>query len=196
MLLSTLWAAPGTAHELPRERTLLVQAGVDRLEMMVIYLEPPGRSVELLMSRFDFDGDGELLGEEADLAGREWIARALGGLQFEVEGEKPRPEMPDIKFERTSNGGLSAAVYARWDLPALDPDRVRRIHVRLHRNHETVPTELNARPGLRTAIARLDLPPRFVGAPRLPVLRPGESATIFSRLDDQPTPADDARQRK
>lgn len=180
-LVASLLATSAAAHELPYERTVLVQPSTNRLEVMVIYLEPPGRHIDLMMSRFDLDGDGELLGEEADLAAGEWLPRALGGLQFEVAGEQPRPHMPEVKFERKSNGALSSAVYARWDLSELDPDKTRRIDVRLRAGHETVPTELNVRAGRHSDIVRLDLPSRFVGAPRLPVLRPGESATIFSR---------------
>jgi hypothetical protein len=167
-----------SAHELPNERSLLIQVSADRLEIMIVYLEPPGAAVDLLLSRYDLDGDRELQGGEAQLAGPEWMERVLRGLQFEVADEQPVAKPPEIKFRREPGGALSAAVYARWDLPPMGTDARRTVHIRLLGDHHHVPTELRVRPGEGTKLIRLDLPDRLRGSPRRPTLQPGEEVTL------------------
>ncbi len=182
-------SALGTAHahELPQERTVLVQVSKTSVEVMIVYLEPPGPSVDLLMKRFDLNKDGELTGPEARLAGGEWIRRVLHGLQFEVAGEKPRAREPEIKFRVEKKGSLSAAVYARWDLESLPDHKTRTVHVRLLRQPENVPTEVTFQGDENTKITAIELPERFRGAPIRPVLAPGEQTSVRVRLTDTPS---------
>lgn len=123
--------APAAGHDLPRERTVLVEVSVDRIEAMVVYQEPPGRPVEFLIGRFDLDGNGELRGEEAEAAGAEWAPRALQGLVFEAGGERLEPEEePQVKFRREHNGALSSAVLLSWKRPELEPGSRRTVRIR------------------------------------------------------------------
>ncbi|MFW6057615.1 MAG: hypothetical protein ACOC9W_02055, partial [Persicimonas sp.] len=183
----TMSSAPAQAHELPRERTLLVQVSQDSVEVMIVYLEPPGPTIDLLLRRYDLDGDGELVDAEAQLAGREWIRRAMYGLEFEVEGETPMAKPPEIKFRREQKGALSAAVYARWELPELRADQTRTVHVRLRGEASILSTEFNVRPGAGAQIAGVELPGRIDGLPRLPMLEAGEEATIRVRRSNSPS---------
>ncbi len=123
-------AGSATAHELPRERTILVEVSAERVEAMVVYQEPPGRPVEFLLGRFDLDGDGRLDGPEAEAAGEEWAPRALQGLVFEAGDERLEPDEPKVKFRPEHNGALSAALLLSWDRPALEPGEARTVRVR------------------------------------------------------------------
>jgi hypothetical protein len=124
-------AAPAAGHDLPRERTVLVEVSVDRIEAMVVYQEPPGRPVEFLVGRFDLDGDGELRGEEAKAAGAEWAPRALQGLVFEVDGQRLEPEKEtQVKFRREHNGALSSAVLVTWSRTELESGGRRTVRIR------------------------------------------------------------------
>lgn len=187
LLAATLLLSTAHAHDLPQERTVLVQVSKDRVEVLIAYLEPPGPQQELLFKRFDLNGDGELTGPEAKLAGSEWMPRVLHGLQFEVAGENPKAREPEIKFRREKKGSLSAAVYARWDLEPLAEGETRTVHVRLLRQPKNVPTEVTFRSNENTAIAEVDLPARVRGAPTRPLLRAGEQASVSVRLQ-APTP--------
>jgi hypothetical protein len=119
------------AHELPTERKLIVDVGADAIEMMLVYQQPENDAVMLLFRKYDLDGDGELTGGEAKLAGREWMPRMLHGLQFEVEGERPKAEDPEIKFRREDDGALSAATYIKWSVDELAPGASRTFYVRV-----------------------------------------------------------------
>ncbi|MGM0554925.1 MAG: hypothetical protein ACQEVA_00950 [Myxococcota bacterium] len=180
-------AAAAETHELPRERTLLVQVSHDSVEVMIVYLEPPGPTIDLLLRRYDIDGDGELGDGEAQLAGREWIRRAMHGLEFEVAGEAPMAKPPDIKFRREQKGALSAAVYARWELPDLADDQTRTVHVRVVGEAPILATEFNVRAGSQADIVGVTLPSRLDGLPKVPVLRAGEQATLRVRRSNSPS---------
>lgn len=179
-----------SAHELPNERSLLIEVSADRLEIMIVYLEPPGAAVDLLLRRYDLDGDRELGPAEAQLAGPEWMRRVLHGLQFEVAGEQPAARPPEIKFRRETGGALSAAVYARWDLAELGADVQRTVHVRLLDDHHNVPTVINVRSGQGTQLVGLELPQRFRGSPDRPTLQPGEEMSVhFEPAASSPDPS-------
>jgi hypothetical protein len=180
-VVSTIVLSTAYAHDLPQERTVLVQISEDRVEVMLVYLEPPGDLAELMLERFDLNRDGELQGAEATLAGGEWTGRVLEGLQFEVAGEKPRTHTPEIKFRREQRGALSAAVYARWDLEPLEEGQTRTVHVRMLRQPENVATEVTFQASEPLALSEIDLPARFRGAPMRPVLRIGEQASAKAR---------------
>ena len=120
-------AATGMTHTLPRERTVLVEMKRDAVDAMVVFQEPPGKAVQFLVGRFDFDDDDELTGAEAKAAAEEWAPRALQGLTFRVDGEALEAEPESVKFKREHNGALSCAVLLSWGLDSLVPDATRRV---------------------------------------------------------------------
>ncbi|RAL21532.1 hypothetical protein DL240_11760 [Lujinxingia litoralis] len=128
-LCTLLAGTPAAAHEIGAERQVFVQVFEEHLDIAVFYLEAPGARSGLLLSRFDVNGDGKLQGPEADLAGRELIGRMLGGLQFEVPGERPRATAPEIKVE-VRQGRVAAAAMVSYALPALQAEATRTVIVR------------------------------------------------------------------
>ena len=173
------------AHDMPRERKILMQVHGDYLEVMVVYKEPAGRTVDLLLRRYDLDGDGKLIDGEAKLAGRTWTHRVLYGLEFEVEGERPRSREPEIKFRKEKSGALTAAVYARWDLDELTGDESRTVIVRVEEVEDNIPTALSTKTGESLTIRDITAP----GAKRSPagtlLLEPGQSAEITVTPDSE-----------
>lgn len=59
-LAAALLLGPSSAgaHTLPQERKVVAQVAGDRVEILVEFLEPPNDRVQLLLRRFDLDGDG------------------------------------------------------------------------------------------------------------------------------------------
>jgi hypothetical protein len=169
----------------------LVQVSEDRVEVMLVFLEPPGPRADLMLERFDLNRDGELRGAEATLAGGEWTGRALSGLQFEVAGETPKARAPEIKFRHEQQGALSAAVYARWDLEPLEAGQTRTVHVRMLRQAKNVATEVTFQASPPLSTVDVDFPARFRGAPVRPVLTVGEQASVRVRRESSPPDAHD-----
>lgn len=124
------------AHELDPLRTVIVQVEPNRLDLMILFEEPPGPRASLLLAKYDVDQNGLIEGPEAELAGREMLPRMLAGLQFEVLGERPRTGEPKIKFQTTPSRGITAAAFVSYELATLDVDAPRTIEVRnLPLNH-------------------------------------------------------------
>lgn len=185
-LLTLLFMSPSLAeaHVLPQERKIDVQISADRVEILVEFLEPPNERVELLLQRFDLNGDGELSAPEAKLAGSVWAKHALSGLQFEVVGESPAGHEPEIKFRREKKGALTSLLYMRWDLPKLEPGATRTFRVKTLSDPQTVPTALSISPGERTDIREIAVPIRFKSNVEATVLKPGEQAHLRVQLGD------------
>jgi hypothetical protein len=186
-VVSMIVLSTAVAHDLPQERTVLVQISENQIEVMLVFLEPPGPRAEIMLERFDLNRDGELRGAEAMLAGGEWTGRVLDGLQFEVAGETPTPRAPEIKFRREQRGALSAAVYARWDLEPLGADQTRTVHVRMLRQADNVPTEVTFQASAPLELSDIELPTRFRGSPVRPVLKAGEQASAQTRRASSPS---------
>lgn len=130
LLLVGAFVTPATAHDLPRERTIMVELSPDSVRAMVLFQEPPGRRIKLLKAQFDFDGDGELRGAEAEAAASSWVPYALRDLTFRIDGGSPDRETAKLKFKNEHHGSLSSAIYLEWDVPGLEPGRTRTITVR------------------------------------------------------------------
>jgi hypothetical protein len=118
-----------TAHDLPRERTLLLQIRPEGLEAMIVYQEPPGKQVQFLKAQYDFDRDDELSGPEAVAAASAWVPRALGGLTFASPNVELDRGTPDVKFRNEHSGALSSAIYLKWDWEALESGEQRSVRI-------------------------------------------------------------------
>lgn len=179
-LAAALLLGPSSAgaHTLPQERKVVAQVSGDRVEILVEFLEPPNDRVQLLLRRFDLDGDGELRGAEAKLAGGAWSKYVLAGLQFEVVGESPAAQEPEIKFRRAQKGALTSLLYMRWDLPQLAPGATRTLRLKMQADEKTVPTAISFSPGEATDIREIAVPLRFKSNLDAAVLNPGERAHL------------------
>jgi len=122
-------ALPARGHDLPRERTMLVEFSETGVEAMVVYREPPGRRVDLLKSQFDVDGDGRLTGAEAEAAGETWLEYALQDLEIRIDGEIRDRSTTKVKFRNEHNGALSAAIYLDWRVPELSAGESRELEI-------------------------------------------------------------------
>lgn len=112
---------PTTAHDLPRERTLLVQIRPDAIDLMVVYLEPPTDSLEFFKTRHDLDRDGEIDSHEATFAVDAWLPRAMQHLTLEWNDHPlERAHRPKLKFETRAHGALASAMLITYDLPDQD----------------------------------------------------------------------------
>ncbi|MGM0556361.1 MAG: hypothetical protein ACQEVA_08270 [Myxococcota bacterium] len=170
------WQA--AAHELPTERKLVVDVGAESVEMMLVFQTPKSDAVMLLFQKYDIDGDGELTGGEAKLAGREWMPRMLHGLQFEVEGERPKAEEPQIKFRREDDGALSAAAYIKWSVDELGPEDTRTFHVRVLERESVPKTLVDMRPAGPLSATSFEAKGVTAGEPGKVLLEVGETATL------------------
>lgn len=180
VLLTGLLLGPSSAqgHVLPQERKIIAQVSAHGVEILVEFLEPANERTKLLLQRFDLDGDGELRGPEAKLAGGVWVKYILMGLQFEVLGEAPAASPPELKFRREKNGALTALLYLRWDLPKLEPAATRTLQIKLNQDEKTVPTALSFSEGEHTEIREIAVPRRFKADIDATVLSPGERAHL------------------
>src|SRR5690554_2192023 len=177
------------AHVLPQERKIIAQVSADRVEILVEFLEPPNDRAKLLIQRFDLDGDGELRGPEAKLAGGVWSKYMLSGLQLEVLGEAPAAQEPEIKFRHEKKGALTALLYLRWDLPELKPGATRTLRIKMEADEKTVPTALSFSDGEHTKTRELAVPLRFKANIDAAVLGPGERAHLRVQRPMLDTPA-------
>lgn len=141
----TLAPPPSYAHEIGADRQVLVQVFEDRVDVALFYTEAPGARSGLLITRFDVNGDGKLEGPEADLAGRALLPRMLGGLQFELPGERPRTGQPELKVE-VRQGRVAAAAMMSYALPTLDAEATRTMIVRALEG-DVLESELHMMPG-------------------------------------------------
>ncbi|RDV38771.1 hypothetical protein DV096_08170 [Bradymonadaceae bacterium TMQ3] len=141
----TLGPSPSHAHEIGAERQVLVQVFEDRVDVALFYTEAPGARSGLLLTRFDVNGDGKLEGPEADLAGRALLPRMLGGLQFELPGERPRTGQPELKVE-VRQGRVAAAAMMSYALPELEVEATRTMIVRALKG-DVLESELHILPG-------------------------------------------------
>ncbi len=187
LLLSlVLWSAPGSvsAHELEPQRSVVAEVDDASLSIMVVYEEVPGPRSDLLMARYDLNGDGKIEDHEAILASREMIARMLAGLQFEVEFDSPNGHSPEIRFQVGKKGEVSAAAFIKYELAslkALPLPANRRVHVRLLSGDDNIPTEVLAiaRPGIH--LLHVFQPPNSANQDGNTLLSPGEQwIAVFS----------------
>lgn len=136
--LAVLWAPPAQAHDFDPERQLVVQVFESHVDILVLYTEAPGKRTDFFSAKFGLGAGGEI-GEFLDqLAGRAFLPRMLDGLEFEIAGEHPHTNEPELRFE-DEDGRLMAAAYVRYDLDELDDHRQRTFIVRA-RDHSFLPT--------------------------------------------------------
>lgn len=178
------------AHDLPAERKLVVDVGSSSVEMMLVYQQPKSDAAMLLFKKYDINGDGDLTGKEARLAGREWMPRMLHGLEFEVADERPRAGEPEIKFQREDDGGLSAAAYFSWSLDDLPKGDTRVFHVRIKREDDAPETLVDLRAGDSLVVESFEASSDRKTSSSEVLLHIGERATLEVR---RPTPDSDSK---
>ena len=180
--------APGSisAHELEPQRSVVAEIDDATLSLMVVYEEVPGPRSDLLLARYDLNGDGKIEDQEAILASREMIARMLAGLQFEVEFDAPNGHSPEIRFQVGKKGEISAAAFIKYDLASLKTLPLpanRKVHVRLLSNPDNIPTEVLAiaRPGIH--LLHVFQPPNSTSKDGNTLLTPGQQWTAVFATD-------------
>lgn len=114
-LACTGWAPSAEAHDLPIERSLVVQVHSSHAELLLVYREPPGPRTQRLLALYDADENGEIDGAEGALAKRPMLRRAFLGLNLEFADVKTGKKEPQIRYKRERGGGLSVAIYQRID---------------------------------------------------------------------------------
>jgi hypothetical protein len=112
--------ATGAAHDLPRERTLMVQLRPDAIDVMVVYMEPPTDSLSLFKARYDLNQDGRIDRDEASLAADAWLPRALQHLSVKWNDQSLDYDSPELKFQNKHHGALASAILLTYDLPDHD----------------------------------------------------------------------------
>lgn len=172
--------APGMAraHDFPAERSLLVQVSNDRVEMMLVYQEPPGPRTDLLMAKFDLNNDGALTDGELKLAEGELSRRAFDGLRLEVEGERAGMHPPDMKVTRNRDGGLAAAFYLKYELDDAVLQRIFVVRL-IGRADSVLPLTLIVEAGDQLAIDESDSPIDGIATKSVEIRAPAEHRTIF-----------------
>lgn len=179
-LLAGLLSADAASHDLPPERRAIVDVGPSSARVLLIHQQPDGDEVALLFRKYDINGDGDLTGEEANFAAREWLPRMLHGLQFEVAGERPRALEPALKFRREDDDALTVAALIEWELPALQPGHTRTFHARLLLLEGALDTLVELRPadGLKSTTDTDEHHAKTV-------LTRGAQITLVARLADE-----------
>ncbi len=124
-----LWLLSATAHahDLKVERSIIAQVHATKVQILVIYNEAPGDRSERFMAKYDVNRNARIDGSEVLLATPEISRLALLGLEFEVEGEKPKMLPPEVKFENKPGKPVSAAILLTYELDAV-PQRT--LHIR------------------------------------------------------------------
>ncbi len=154
-----LCTSPLAAHEgLPIERSAIAQIHSDRVEILLMYSEPPGPRSDALLGRYDLDGDGRIDGKkETALAMPEVSKRMALGLRFEVDGERPQMKPPELKVEKDRSGGLAAALYLTYELDPLEVGS-RTLNIRVSDRRGVVPLSIIVEAGEGLTIAETDMP--------------------------------------
>ncbi len=149
--LSSLWAAAigaaitllvalpaAQAHDFDPERQVMVQVGPDYMDVLIFYSEAPGERSDLFAAQFGLHLDDQLGDLLADVAGRAFLPRVMDGLQFEVPGESPRTDQPEVQL-RLRGEQIQAAAFARYHLEELSPEEERQVIVRA-KDRSFIPT--------------------------------------------------------
>ncbi len=129
------------AHTLPIERSLMMTIHQDRLEVLMIYTEPPGIRTERILAMYDLDRNGRLTGKELAIASPDIAERAFNGVKIEVNGVVPTANQPELSCKREQDKGLSCALYVDLPLPSGSPETV---EVRLIKKSGILPLPMQA----------------------------------------------------
>ncbi|MEZ4460177.1 MAG: hypothetical protein R3E66_10685 [bacterium] len=168
-----LASAVASAHVIPIERTLMVTAHADKLEVLAIYSEPPGVRTERLLALYDLNRDGRLTGKELPLATPELAERAFMGIRITVDGEVANNSAVEANCKREANKGLSCALYLT--VAAKLPERVEVALVN-RQGVLTTPTQINAAEGVSADQATINGEPVEAGA--VVRLAPGDALRV------------------
>lgn len=158
VLVMSVVCFPSTlsAHDSPITRELIVQHSTDAVLIMLAYEMPAGEHVERLMVRYDLDHDGVISTLEAPQMANVLLPAALDGLSFEVPGERPAAQEPEVKIRRTDEGKLAMAVLMTYTLPAIEDDASRTLRVTLASDPHAIHTPLIAQTVEQLVIVAVD----------------------------------------
>ncbi len=117
------------AHDFDPERQLMVQVGPDYVDILIFYNEAPGERSDFFAAQFGLLLDDQLGDVLRDIAGRALMPRLMDGLEFEVVGESPRTDEPQVEIRRQGEQ-IQAAAYARYHLDELNDGDERSFIVR------------------------------------------------------------------
>lgn len=149
VLLTTLGvftSAPGVAHEFEPERQVIVQVFPTHLDVAILYIDTPGARTDLFAFQYGLQHRGN--NPLTELSRRAILPRLLDGLQFEVHGESPRAQEPEVRVERRQ-GRLQAAAFVRYDLDPPETDKARTVTIRaLDQPFQATPVLLYAGEGM------------------------------------------------
>jgi hypothetical protein len=114
-LVVLCFAVPASAHDLPIERSLVLQVHSSHAELLLVYSEPPGPRTERLLALYDTNENGKIDGVEGTLAKRPMLRRAFLGLNLSFPHVTTAKKEPQIRYRRDRAGGLAVAIYQRID---------------------------------------------------------------------------------
>lgn len=123
-LFIVLTTSVAWAHKLPIERSLMMTVHQDRIEILMIYSEPPGIRTDRILAMYDLDRSGRLTGIELAIAMPDIAERAFNGVQIEVNGVVPVANAPELVCKREQDKGLACALYVDIPLPGGPPEKV------------------------------------------------------------------------
>lgn len=163
------------AHDSPVKRELIVQFAPDKVMLMLDYELPAGERVDRLMVRYDLDHDGLIGPLETQRFASALLPSALNGLSFEVIGERPGAQEPEVKIRRTDEGKLAMVVLMTYILPKLEGDTSRSLRVSLDDDPHAIGTPMLAQTTDELAIVALD--DKQLAVPQLKLTRVISSKT-------------------
>jgi hypothetical protein len=114
-LLCLLLSTPASAHDLPIERSLVLQIHTSHAELLLVYTEPPGPRTDRLLALHDANRNGKIDGVEGTLAKRPMLRRAFLGLDLSFPNVNTAKKEPQIRYRRDRSGGIAVAIYQRID---------------------------------------------------------------------------------
>lgn len=119
-LLCLLVTTSASGHDLPIERSLVLQVHTSHAELLMVYTEPPGPRTERLLALHDANRNGKIDGAEGALAKRPMLRRAFLGLDIEFPGITTGEKESRIRYKRDRAGGIAVAIYQRIDFITAD----------------------------------------------------------------------------
>ncbi len=171
-LVVVLTASMAWAHKLPIERSLMMTVHQDRIEILMIYSEPPGIRTDRILAMYDLDRNGRLTGKELAIAMPDIAERAFNGVQIEVNGGTPVANAPELVCKREQDKGLACALYVDLPLSTKAPEKV---EVRLLKKSGILPLPMRATASAGFLLAGQTLEETRIAPDLVVTLQPGQT---------------------